>query len=110
MTYTITGLDPTEFTSLIELPDAAREERGVITKIADAVPGYPCRVTLEDATPGERVILFNYESHKVDTPYRSSYAIYVRERADRAARYVDELPRSSGIVRSRCVYSMRPAI
>ena len=92
MSFIIKGLDPEEFTPLFGLSDAELEARGVAPKTADAKPGYPCRVTLEDAEPGERVLLFNYESHKAETPYRSSYAIYVRENANRSAVYKDELP------------------
>jgi hypothetical protein len=41
--------------------------------------GYPCRISLTDATPGDTVILVNYEHHRADTPYRSNFAVYVRE-------------------------------
>ena len=59
---------------------------------AEAKPGYPCRITLEDAELDELVLLLNHESHSVATPYRSQYAIFVRECAEQAARYEDELP------------------
>jgi hypothetical protein len=59
---------------------------------ATAKPGYPCRITLDDAEPGETLILLNHVSHDVATPYRSSYAIYVREGAAGAADYVDVVP------------------
>ncbi len=41
--------------------------------------GYPCRLTLEGAKPGERVILLNYEHLPSRNPYRSCYAIFIRE-------------------------------
>jgi Protein of unknown function (DUF1203) len=59
---------------------------------ADSKPGFPCRVTLEDAEPGESLILFHHVSHDVTTPFRSAYAIYVREGAAGPACYVDEPP------------------
>jgi len=34
----------------------------------------------------------NYQDHDVASPYRSAYAIFVRERAAAPARLVDELP------------------
>jgi len=37
-------------------------------------------VSLEDAEPGESMLLLNYEHLPVDSPYRASHAIYVRER------------------------------
>ncbi|MEQ8936917.1 MAG: DUF1203 domain-containing protein [Amphiplicatus sp.] len=92
MSFVITGLDPAEFDSLVGLPDEALAVRGVIRRVVDKTPGYPCRVTLEDAEPGERVLLLNYESHSAPTPYRSTYAIYVREDAKEAPTYEDEIP------------------
>jgi len=92
MSFIISGLPSEEFQPLFDLSDDELEERGVIRKTADNKPGYPCRVTLEDAESGERVLLVNYESHKAATPYRSSYAIYVRENAGAPAHYRNELP------------------
>lgn len=41
--------------------------------------GYPCRVSLTDAAPGDELILLNYEHHAVASPYRMCFAIYVRK-------------------------------
>ncbi len=92
MSFTITGLSAAEFAPLFALSDEALAKRGIIRKKATSKPGFPCRVTLEDAEAGETVLLLNYESHKAATPYRSSYAIYVRESATGAARFDNELP------------------
>ncbi len=92
MSFTITGLPVAEFEPLFGLTDEALSVRGVIRKIANEKPGYPCRITLDDAEPGERVLLLNYESHKAATPYRSAYAIYVREQARKTQTFIDKLP------------------
>jgi hypothetical protein len=92
MSFVVTGLDPAPFRKWFGAGAAALERDGVVRRIADSRPGFPCRVTLEDAEAGERVLLFNHESHDAPTPYRSAYAIYVREGAPAAARYVDEIP------------------
>ncbi len=92
MTFAIRGLSPEEFRPLFGLPDEDLRARGVIRKRADAKPGFPCRITLEDAEPGETLLLLNYESHKTASPYRSAYAIYVRETAREARTYVDAIP------------------
>ena len=92
MSFIISGLPVEQFRPLFELSDDELKKRGVIRKTADAKPGYPCRVTLEDAEPGESVLLFNYESHKAQSPYRSSYAIYVREDAKEAFTVANDLP------------------
>jgi hypothetical protein len=38
-------------------------------------------VTLENAEPGEKLLLLNYEHLAVDSPYRSSHAIFVKDGA-----------------------------
>ena len=92
MDYVITGLPAEIFQPLFDLSEEALEARGIRSVTADAKPGYPCRVTLEDAEPGERLLLLNYESHQAATPYRSAYAIYVREGARAAATAEGRLP------------------
>ncbi len=92
MSFAITGLPIEEFRPLFGLADAALAARGIIRRTADRKPGFPCRITLEDAEPGETLLLLNYESHKTATPYRSAFAIYVRESAAAPATFIDELP------------------
>ena len=92
MTYAVTGLPLDEFRPLFALSDQDLAARGVIRKTADSKPGYPCRITLRDAEPGDTVLLMNFESHSVATPYRSAYAIYVNESADETVRTVDAVP------------------
>lgn len=92
MSFVIRGLPVEEFAPLFGLPDEDLAARGVIRKLADAKPGFPCRITLEDAEPGETLLLLNYESHKAATPYRSTYAIFVRENAAAPRTFFDEIP------------------
>jgi hypothetical protein len=92
MSFVIEGIDPAPFQALFGRSDAELATLGVIRMIADAKPGFPCRVTLEDAEPGEAVLLLNHEHLPADTPYRSRHAIFVREGADTAARYEDAVP------------------
>jgi hypothetical protein len=92
MAYRIEGLRRDMFEALFGLDDAALAEQGAIRVTAEAKPGFPCRVTLEDAEPGESLILVNHVSHDVPTPYRSAHAIYVREADGETAIYVDAPP------------------
>jgi hypothetical protein len=92
MTYRITGLDPSRFAHLAGASDTVLAAQGAVRVTADKAPGYPCRVTLADAKPGETLILLNHVSHDVATPYRSSYAIYVREHGAAQADYRDCVP------------------
>lgn len=81
MDFRITGLSPEPFQPLFGLSDAELARRGALRRIVDRKPGYPDRVELRDPDPGESVLLLNYTHLAVATPYRSSYAIYVREGA-----------------------------
>jgi hypothetical protein len=53
--------------------------------------GLPCRISLDDAKPGETLILVNYEHQSAPTPFRASHAIFVREGVEPVAA-VDEMP------------------
>jgi hypothetical protein len=92
MTYLIQGLDPAPFRPLFDLDDVALAGRLARRVTATGKPGFPCRVSLEDAEPGETILLTHHVSHEAETPFRSAYAIYVRESALAPASYVDEIP------------------
>ncbi len=76
MPFRIRGLEAGQFSHLFTLPDAELAAHGAVRKIADGPR--PCRISLTDATPGEGVILVNYEHHAVTSPYRMRFAIFVR--------------------------------
>lgn len=92
MTYRIEGLPLEPFAGLFGLDADQLARRNAVRVTADRKPGFPCRVTLEDAEPGETLILVNHVSHDAPTPYRAAYAIYVRESAAAAPVYVDAVP------------------
>ncbi|SDR30569.1 DUF1203 domain-containing protein [Pseudovibrio sp. Tun.PSC04-5.I4] len=94
MTFVITGLRSNEFEALNSLSEEDLAARHVITYVADEKPGFPCRVTLDDAEIGERVFPVNYMYQPNETPYKASHAVFVRENAVEAAPYVDEVPLS----------------
>lgn len=91
MTYRMEGLAPAAFEGLLGLSDDELGAHRARRVVADG-PGYPCRVTLEDATPGEELLLVNHVSHDVEGPFRTAYGIYVRKDAERAASFTDEAP------------------
>ncbi|MBX3499978.1 MAG: DUF1203 domain-containing protein [Alphaproteobacteria bacterium] len=76
MSFRIQGLPAESFTHLFAMSDAELSAHAAVRRVADN--GSPCRVSLTDATPGEEVILVNYEHHAVDSPYRMRFAIFVR--------------------------------
>ena len=91
MSFRIIGLDPAPFRHLYGLPDDELAAQGVGRHVADAKPGFPDRVEIRDAEPGETLLL-NYTHQPAATPYRASHAIFVREGADRAYDATDEVP------------------
>ena len=90
--FAITGLDPAPFVPLYGFDDATLAGLGVVRMPVDAKPGFPCRVSLEDAAPGEQVLLLNFEHLPVASPYRQRHAIFVREGATEPARFENEVP------------------
>ena len=93
MTYRITGLDPVRFADLYGASDLDLQEHGAVRMTVTARPGFPCRITLDDAAPGETVLLVNHLSVPRG-PYRASHAIFVREGALTPATFQDEMPRA----------------
>jgi hypothetical protein len=91
-TFHISALPLAQFQPLFALSDAELAARGMRRVVADEHPGFPCRVSLEDAQPGESLILLHHVHHDVDGPYRGSGPIYVRERATPANLAPGEVP------------------
>jgi hypothetical protein len=92
MDYVISGLQPHPFRPLLGLDDAALRARGAVRVVADARPGYPCRISLEDAEPGETLLLLPWTHLDADTPYRSGGPIFVREAAAAQAVFRNQVP------------------
>lgn len=90
--FRIRGLAPEPFLPLIGMSDGELAERGVKRMRVDACPGFPCRVSLEDASIGETVLLLNWEHLETVSPYRTSGPIFVRENAHAPAEFVDTVP------------------
>jgi hypothetical protein len=92
MDYVISGLPLPPFQPLLGLDDATLREHGAVRVVADAHPGYPCRITLQDAEPGERLLLLPWTHLDVDTPYRAGGPIFVRESALARGMFRNEIP------------------
>ena len=92
MEYVVKGLPLEPFQHLFGLSDEELLRHGAKRYVADAKPGYPCRITLEDAEPGESLLLLNWRHLDADTPYRSDGPIFVREAARAAFEGRNEIP------------------
>jgi hypothetical protein len=90
--FQIVPLALRNFSHLFSLDDAALARHGARRVVADAKPGFPCRVSLADAEPGERLVLLPFTHHAVDSPYRASGPIFVRENAREASLAPNHIP------------------
>ena len=70
-----------KFSHLFSLTDEELEARGARRMTVEESPGYPCRVSLEDAKVGERVVLTPFRHHDVSSAYQAVGPIFVREGA-----------------------------
>ncbi|HSR96361.1 MAG TPA: DUF1203 domain-containing protein [Kofleriaceae bacterium] len=91
MSFRITGLSPEPFRPLFSMSERELAAHQAVRRVADARPGFPCRVSLTDAEPGQEVILVHHEHHAVASPFRASHAIYVRA-GETQFDAVDEVP------------------
>ena len=103
MNFLISGLPRAPFVPLFSMTDLQLVPHRAVRRVVDAEPGFPCRVSLEDAPVGETVLLLNHEHLAVEGPYRSSHAIYVREQAQEARLEPGQVP----LVLERRLLSLR---
>lgn len=89
--FVIRGLDPAQFAHYFVKSDAELAAAGARRVIADG-PGYPCRVSLVDAAPGDELVLVHFAHHDVASPYRATGPIFVRRAAAAGATFVDTIP------------------
>lgn len=92
MSFRFIGLAADQFADLFALSDAELAERGMSRVTAAEKPGYPCRVSLKDAEPGERLILLPFDHQPAHSPYKASGPIFVRENVHETADIVGGLP------------------
>lgn len=100
MNFLFSPLARNKFEPLFSMSEEALAQHGAIRLKATTRPGFPCRVSLRDADVGEEVLLVSYLHLDVHTPFRSSYAVYVRTAAHQAELKVNEVPE---MLRTRAV-------
>lgn len=98
MGFQISGLKREQFQDYFQLDDNALGARGARRYVADNKAGFPCRVSLIDAEPGEPVILLSYHHQAARTPYSALGPIFVRETAENTGLSPNQLPE---LLRSR---------
>jgi hypothetical protein len=83
--FQISALRRDHFEELFRLDEEALALRGAKWYVADKKPGYPCRISLQDAEPGERVVLVPFCHQSASSPYRATGPVFVREAAQTAS-------------------------
>ncbi|WP_020399543.1 DUF1203 domain-containing protein [Kordiimonas gwangyangensis] len=104
MEFIVSALDAQHFAHLYGLSDEALLNLGVHAMTVDGRPGAPCRVSLRELEVGARVLLLNHCHLDVASPYRSSHAIFVGDRAELGVMAPGELPE---IIKLRSLISVR---
>lgn len=92
MGFQISGLSREQFQEFFELDDGELAARGARRYVADKKPGFPCRVSLIDADPGEKVILLPFSHQNSPTPYQAMGPIFVREAAQDCSVGANQIP------------------
>jgi hypothetical protein len=81
MPFRYMGLPRAQFEPMFAMSEAELGARGAQRMIVDEKPGFPCRVSLADAEPGEPVLLLSFAHQHAQSPYKASGPIFVREGA-----------------------------
>ncbi|MEP7156597.1 MAG: DUF1203 domain-containing protein [Betaproteobacteria bacterium] len=82
MDFQISGLSPQPFRHLFALSDTELAAQGVQRVFADdSTPGFPCRVSMAHADPGEELLLLSWEHQGAHSPYRAAGPIFARKSA-----------------------------
>ena len=92
MTFQIHALPMAPYAHLFDLDDNTLTAQGARRVIATTKPGFPCRISLEDADPGDELILLNHQHLVANSPYASAHAIYIRRDAIEAHPETGDVP------------------
>lgn len=92
MAFIIQGLDPSLFGSVSDQKQATPTTRLPTYYDVTECPGFPCRITLDDAPLGQRVALVSYQHHEAETAYAQAGPIFVTVGPVSRGHFVDTIP------------------
>lgn len=90
--FRLVGLAREPFVPLFEMSDEQLAARSIRRVVADGKPGFPCRISLVDAEPGEELLLLPYCHQPADSPYQASGPIFIRSGARQRIGDPSEVP------------------
>lgn len=79
MSFQVVGLASSPFEHLFGREDDYLAQHHARRMVADAQPGFPCRITLQDAEPGKSLLLLPFMHQPAPTPYQATGPIFVEE-------------------------------
>lgn len=91
--FQIAGLDHEQFEHLFKLSDEELKAHGAMRCIATESPGFPCRISLEDAQTGDELLLLPFVHQPASSPYRASGPIFVRNGSKKRSLGPGEVPK-----------------
>ena len=89
--FQLVGIDHAQFEPLFELSDDQLSKLGAERCFATRNPGFPCRISLDDAKEGEELLLLPFVHQPAASPYHASGPIFIRRRAKQQMLGVGEL-------------------
>jgi hypothetical protein len=92
MRFQIEALPADTFQDLFDMSDEERAGHNAQLVRIEEANSAPCRISLEDALPGEEVILAPYEHQSAHSPFRAAGPIFVRRGAAQAHPAAGEIP------------------
>lgn len=93
--FQVVGIDHEPFQHLFDLTDDQLTPYGAQRCHATESPGFPCRISLEDAQLGDELLLLPYCHQPAASPYRASGPIFVRRGVRQRKAAVGSFPATS---------------
>ncbi|MFL6677080.1 MAG: DUF1203 domain-containing protein [Burkholderiaceae bacterium] len=90
--FRLVGLAAENFEPFFAMSDDELAALGARRVVADAPTGFPCRVSLADAAPGDELLLLPFEHLSTRSPYRATGPVFVRRGVPRAVLAPGEIP------------------
>jgi hypothetical protein len=91
--FQLVGIDAAPFQALFGLNDEELINYSAKRCFANEQPGYPCRISLQDAKVGEELLLLPYTHQSAKSPYHASGPIFIRKGAVQRRLEVNTVPR-----------------
>lgn len=90
--FQLVGLGHEQFESLFQLTNEELKHRNAVRCIATKSPGFPCRISLQDAEVGDELLLLPHLHQPAASPYRASGPIFVRRGVRQRTQEVGDVP------------------